>query len=260
MNEVRLLLFAMELNLLDELLGASRTKHLRYFGEGLFRGGIVRSFKVLLSPRTGSIANRIRTVMAPFDPQKVAVRLPKTSRLPRDFVRLEPWEIEYLYSLAGQSTLGVVETGRFRGGSTLVLAAAAPNVPVWSIDINPQDDVALRLLMSELRVGHNVNLIVDDSTCDVPGVGGFDLLFIDGDHSLEGCSGDIERWWPRLAPGGNMVLHDCYLGCEVLDAVSAFLRKEPSSEVVVGMVNGRKHFRSPTGSICHIRKSCSAWQ
>jgi len=182
------------------------------------------------------------------------MRLPKVKRLPRDLVRLEPWETEYLFSLARQSAEGIVETGRFRGGSTIVLAAAAQKVPIWSIDISPQDDVALKKLFYELQVGNNVSLLVADSTSDVQGVGDFDLLWIDGDHSLAGCLGDIRRWWPRLVPGGSMVLHDCYLGCEVMDAVSVFLSEESNYEIVAGAVNGRAHFRSPSGSICHIRK------
>ena len=26
----------------------------------------------------------------------------------------------------------------------------------------------------------------------------FDLIFLDGDHSYEGCKRDIEKWWPRV--------------------------------------------------------------
>jgi len=244
----------MTFGLLDELLGASRTKHLRYRGDGLVRGGWICSFKILISPQTGSRCDRIREVRNLFDWQKIEMRLPKVKRLPRDLVRLEPWETEYLFSLARQSAEGIVETGRFRGGSTIVLAAAAQKVPIWSIDISPQDDVALKKLFYELQVGNNVSLLVADSTSDVQGVGDFDLLWIDGDHSLAGCLGDIRRWWPRLVPGGSMVLHDCYLGCEVMDAVSVFLSEESNYEIVAGAVNGRAHFRSPSGSICHIRK------
>jgi hypothetical protein len=35
-----------------------------------------------------------------------------------------------------------------------------------------------------------------------------DLLFIDGDHSREGCERDWLRWSPHVAPGGRVVLHD----------------------------------------------------
>lgn len=35
-----------------------------------------------------------------------------------------------------------------------------------------------------------------------------DMVLVDGDHTLEGCSGDIEAWLPRLKKGGIMALHD----------------------------------------------------
>jgi hypothetical protein len=35
-----------------------------------------------------------------------------------------------------------------------------------------------------------------------------DFVFIDGDHSYEGCSLDIRCWWPKLKPGGLLSGHD----------------------------------------------------
>lgn len=34
------------------------------------------------------------------------------------------------------------------------------------------------------------------------------MVFIDGDHSYEGCAGDIRAWFPHLLPGGYMAIHD----------------------------------------------------
>ena len=36
----------------------------------------------------------------------------------------------------------------------------------------------------------------------------FDLVFLDGDHSLEGVAADIEAWWPKVKPGGWLGGHD----------------------------------------------------
>jgi predicted O-methyltransferase YrrM len=38
--------------------------------------------------------------------------------------------------------------------------------------------------------------------------GQLDLVFIDGDHSEEGCETDWLDWSPLVAPGGHVVLHD----------------------------------------------------
>lgn len=37
---------------------------------------------------------------------------------------------------------------------------------------------------------------------------GIDMLFIDGDHSYEGCVGDILAWAKYVKPGGLIVFHD----------------------------------------------------
>lgn len=36
----------------------------------------------------------------------------------------------------------------------------------------------------------------------------FDLITVDGDHSILGCLTDMENAWPLLKPGGNMVIDD----------------------------------------------------
>lgn len=245
------------MKLLDEFVAASQRKHLRYVGQGFLRGGIIRSAKVLLSARTGSPKNRFSEVRRIFDVNKASTRLREPRILPHSFVLLEVCEVEYLYALARYAKHGIVETGRFHGGSTLLMSAAAPDIPIWSIDIAPQDDHALKGYMSTLGIGQRVRLIVGDSTHDHPEVTDFDLLWIDGDHSFSGCLGDIKRWWPRLRPGGDMLLHDCYLGSEVMDAVSEFLRTASDASVVIGAVNPRAYQRLPAGSMCHIRKLSS---
>ena len=35
-----------------------------------------------------------------------------------------------------------------------------------------------------------------------------DFVFIDADHSYEGCAADIAAWWPRVKPGGWLCGHD----------------------------------------------------
>ena len=35
-----------------------------------------------------------------------------------------------------------------------------------------------------------------------------DLVFIDGNHTYEGCKGDIEAWLPLIKPNGIIAIHD----------------------------------------------------
>jgi predicted O-methyltransferase YrrM len=39
-----------------------------------------------------------------------------------------------------------------------------------------------------------------------------DLVFVDGDHSVEGCRLDWELWSPHVPPGGTVVFHDARAG------------------------------------------------
>lgn len=49
----------------------------------------------------------------------------------------------------------------------------------------------------------------------------FDLIFIDADHSYEGCYRDLTTFWPALAPGGSMIADDS-LSEPVQSAVKRF--------------------------------------
>lgn len=181
-------------------------------------------------------------------------RLPMPTRLPAEFIRLDPWEAEYLFMLASRARLGIVETGRFWGGSTFLMACAQEDVPIHSLDIAPQDDDRVRRLMGEHGVGHNVNLIVGDSQhVKYPEVGAVDLLFVDGDHSYEGCKADLENWYPSVVPGGHIVLHDSYFGVDVQTAAIDFFATRDVEIVRPPWINPI-HWHNPTGSLAHFVK------
>ena len=48
--------------------------------------------------------------------------------------------------------------------------------------------------------------------------GYFDMVFIDADHSYEGCSKDIQAWLPKMKRGSVLAGHDCWSE-EVMRAV-----------------------------------------
>ena len=183
--------------------------------------------------------------------------LPVSHLIPKDFIRQEPWEIEYLFMLAKRAKSGILETGRWNGGSALVFKYANKNIPIYSIDIAPQNDTYfLTLLQKNNLSSDNLHLIVGDSqNSKYAEIKKYDLLFIDGDHSYNGCLNDLKNWFDGLEVGGHVVLHDCYFGCEVQDAVLDFTKDKNvrffSSPYIPSYLS---HKRLPNGSLCHFQK------
>jgi predicted O-methyltransferase YrrM len=128
-------------------------------------------------------------------------------------------EAALLFRLARDARSGpFAEIGRFKGGSTLVFAAALPDgVELWSYDLHvalradmpgEQLDAELREALIRFGLEHKVHLVVADSHTVDPPSEPLELLFIDGDHSYEGAKADFDRWQAFVRPGGHVLFHD----------------------------------------------------
>jgi predicted O-methyltransferase YrrM len=128
-------------------------------------------------------------------------------------------EAALLYRLARDVERGpVAEIGRFKGGSTMVLATALPpGVELWSYDFHvalrpdmpgEELDAELRLALERYGLADKVHLLVADSRIADPPPGELELLFVDGDHSYEGARADFDRWSAFVRGGGHVLLHD----------------------------------------------------
>jgi len=125
-------------------------------------------------------------------------------------------EAAYLYRLVRDSQPAtVVEIGRFRGGSTVLIAAALEQGVLHSYDIDTRQgrngtalDRQLAGVLERYGLADRVQLYVADSKSAEPPPEPIDLLFIDGDHSEEGVRADFEHWSPHLRPGGHLLFHD----------------------------------------------------
>ena len=142
-----------------------------------------------------------------------------SSQLDHGVASLRFDEAALLYRLVrdvGIST--IVEIGRFKGGSTFLMASAmATGSTLWSYDLHVPArpdlvgadlDAELAAALRRLRIDDGVHLVVGDSlTVDLP-PGPIDLLFVDGDHSYEGAKADFERWGSHVRDGGHLLFHD----------------------------------------------------
>jgi len=141
-----------------------------------------------------------------------------------------------LFSLAiSIKAVNIIEIGRFKGFSTLCLASALkfldkgwqeplqhkqrPDInyeefekpqtrKLFSIDPFPTEEATS--LIEEANLSQYVEFLNQRSDevnieCEA------DLIFIDGDHSYEGCKEDVFNYisW-NLRPGGYFILHDYF--------------------------------------------------
>ena len=151
----------------------------------------------------------------------------------------------YAISKLGQPE-NYLEIGVRRGRSVCMVAAANPNVNIYGFDLwqegyGGNDNPGPDFVKSELdRLGHNgkTEFISGDSHVTVPKFLKdnpnltFDLITVDGDHSLTGALDDLTNVVDRLRVGGVLVFDDIdnpY--CLGLDGVwDKFMKTHPSLE------------------------------
>jgi len=128
---------------------------------------------------------------------------------------LYPHEAVFLYWVA-RSAPGdgvVVEIGSMRGRSTMCLAAGIRDggrEQVYAVDphrYGTRDE--LRDNIARFGLTGHVEVVVDDSvTVAAAWQRPVRAAFVDGDHSFEAASADVNVWSQHLAPGGYLLLHD----------------------------------------------------
>ena len=129
-----------------------------------------------------------------------------SNQLSHGIASLQLDEAALLYRLARRVAPGaaVAEIGRFKGGTTLMLASALPDgAELWSYDLHvairsdlsgPQLDSELRTALDRYGLSDRVHLVVGDSRTAEPPPRPCALVFVDGDHTYEGARADYERW------------------------------------------------------------------
>jgi predicted O-methyltransferase YrrM len=140
-----------------------------------------------------------------------------------------PGEMQVLVRLAADARR-VVELGVYEGSSAIVLSRALqPGSELHLIDPFLPGGTALRagwrahptatrlaVRRATPRTGPELywHRARSQDVGRAWSGGEVDLVFIDGDHSREGCQEDWEVWHRHVAARGAVAFHDARLGCE----------------------------------------------
>lgn len=134
--------------------------------------------------------------------------------------------VELLDVVVRQRPRRVLEIGTARGGTLYLFSrAAAPDALLLSVDL-PHGPFGggyplwkEPLYRSFAGPGQSIELLRSDSRnpevvrrVKQLATKGLDLLYIDGDHSYDGVRGDFETYFPLVAPGGLVAIHDVHPG------------------------------------------------
>jgi predicted O-methyltransferase YrrM len=127
--------------------------------------------------------------------------------------------------VASMGSCRIAEIGRYKGGSTFLMAAASgAGSVIDSYDIHkisvpgpgrsdppitgPQLDDQLRDALRRYGLEDKANLLVRDSLDADPAPETYDLVLIDGDHSYEAAKRDFLHWKDACKPGAHLLFHD----------------------------------------------------
>lgn len=113
-----------------------------------------------------------------------------------------------------------LEVGVDQGRSLKVARITSKKgVEVWGVDL--RDDPKIP----------ETNFLHEDST-KVKISKKVNVIFIDGDHSYEGCKADIDNWYPQMAKDGVMLFHDCDDSSPgVVQAIHEFVKRHDFKDV-----------------------------
>ena len=136
------------------------------------------------------------------------------------FHYMYPDELPFLKSLAQSLPADpvIINIGAGAGTSGLAFLECRDDSIVHTIDITDADspfgclyaerDVVTRAELAHLKGDRWHQHHGDSKEIGRKWLTKIDMVFVDGDHSYDGCKGDIEIWLKHLKPGGLIVVHD----------------------------------------------------
>lgn len=164
----------------------------------------------------------IRTMLSDLVCRSLHRYLAESFAIPSHLTNRERLELARLAQAPGVHV--IVEIGSYLGASAAAFAAGLARtdnrdariycVDTWKNDSmsEGQRDTMVAFLGNTATYRHAIVTVRGWSTEVVETIaaraGRVDLLFIDGDHSYEGCLADWKAYAPLLAPGARVAFHD----------------------------------------------------
>ena len=144
------------------------------------------------------------------------------SELLRDAFRyMYPKELPYFKELIqgiNKKDPVIINIGAGAGTSGLAALESREDAIVHTIDVTDEPNPlgclsGERLVVGQAGLDHLADVRWFQHHGDSKAIGRkwmikVDMVYIDGDHTYEGCRGDIEAWLPHLRTGGLIVIHD----------------------------------------------------
>jgi hypothetical protein len=165
--------------------------------------------KVLYLAMANTVIRRYKTIDGFLAPFEAAALYRVAQLLPPDGIVVE------IGSWKGKSTYCITRGLRGRiyaidpfdasgeGNSATIYNAARGAAPLLE---------QFKHNMSSAAALDKVTILQGYSQQFVDAVPNMHFLFIDGDHSIEGCRFDFEHYGPKVLPGGYIAFHDYYPG------------------------------------------------
>ena len=126
----------------------------------------------------------------------------------------------------------IVEIGSYLGASACFLAEGSKErkatvfcVDTWMNDAMSEGQMdTLTRYLANTRAYRNAIVPLRGKSDQIARsfVKPIDLLFIDGDHSYDGCKRDILEWYPKLNDGAHVIFHDYGWSKDIQKAVHAY--------------------------------------
>lgn len=113
-------------------------------------------------------------------------------------------EAELLLKAVEMTEGPILEIGRARGGTTVLMADACNGRHIYSIDLKNSVHPKCQHALENFP---NVHLIVANSNKSLD-VEEYGFALIDGDHSYEGVVRDTEAHWNQVKSNGLIIYHD----------------------------------------------------